>query len=98
MVHGSSSRPEAFLSAEDTALVRAMLDSWQFVLNRPVINNVDSALSKNGSGVSFGDLTIEINEASLADDADIEEVARRVGEAFTKELSQSGLRTVSYNF
>lgn len=31
VVHGSPSAPEAFLSANDTALVRSMLDAWQFV-------------------------------------------------------------------
>lgn len=98
MVHGSNSRPEAFLSAEDTALMRAMLDSWQFVLKRPTIYNVDSALSEHASGTSFGDISITITEASFADDADYEEVARRVGDAFTKELSRQGFRTSSFNF
>lgn len=98
MVHGSKSQPEAFLSADDTALVRSMLDAWQYVANRPKITNIDAALGYGGSGTSFGDIHIEITEASFAEDADYEEVARRVGDAFTKELSKQGFRTASFNF
>lgn len=98
LVHGSSSRPEAFLSADDTALVRSMLDAWQYIAHQPTITNIDAALGRGSSGATFGDIHIEITEASFAEDADYEEVARRVGDAFTKELSKQGFRTASFNF
>lgn len=98
MVHGSPSRPEAFLSAADTELVRTMLDTWHFVAGRPTIMNVDGALGHGGTANTFGDISITITEASFADDADYEEVAKRVGEAFTKELSKQGFRTATFNF
>lgn len=97
-VDGTKAAPEAFLSADDTALVRSMLDAWQFVAHQPTITNVDSALGRGNSGTTFGDIHIEITEASFAEDADYDEVARRVGDAFTKELAKQGFRTASYNF
>ena len=52
----------------------------------------------NGSGVSIGNVNIEITEASFANDADIDAVAQRVGDAFVKELSKQGFRTPNYAF
>jgi hypothetical protein len=97
MVHGSPSAPEAFLSAEDTALVRSMLDAWQFAATNPKMSNLNGIFGKAQSN-SIGDVHITITEASFADDADYEEVAKRVGEAFTKELSKQGFRTAAFNF
>lgn len=97
LVHGSPSAPEAFLSADDTALVRSMLDAWQLVMARPTMSNLDGIIGK-GQHNSIGDVHITITEASFAEDADYEEVARRVGAAFTKELAMQGFRTASFNF
>ena len=97
MVHGSPSKPEAFLSAADTALVRSMLDAWQMMAIKPVVSNIDGVLGHN-QNTTIGDVHITITEASFAEDADYEEVARRVGAAFTKELSMQGFRTASFNF
>ena len=96
-VDGTPSRPEAFLSAEDTALIRKWLDSAQLVNLRPNISNIDGTMF-NGSGVSIGNVNIEITEASFANDADIDAVAQRVGDAFVKELSKQGFRTPNYAF
>ena len=96
-VDGTLSKPEAFLSADDTALVRSMLDAWQLVMARPTMSNLDGIIDK-GQRNSIGDVHITITEASFAEDADYEEVARRVGAAFTKELAMQGFRTASFNF
>lgn len=97
VVHGSPATPEAFLSADDTALMRSMLDAWQLVMARPVMSNLDGIIGK-GQHNSIGDVHITITEASFAEDADYEEVARRVGATFTKELAMQGFRTASFNF
>lgn len=96
-VDGTKSKPEAFLSAADTSLIRKMLDAAKYVITKPFISNVDSSYINGGSN-SVGDISITINEANLKEDADYDEVARRVGEAFTKELSRQGFKTAAYNF
>lgn len=85
------------MSADDTALMRSMLDAWQLVMARPVMSNLDGIIGKRQHN-SIGDVHITITEASFAEDADYEEVARRVGVAFTKELAMQGFRTASFNF
>jgi len=49
------------------------------------------------SNSSVGDIYITINQAELKDDADYEDVAKRVGKAFTKELSKNGFNLTGYN-
>lgn len=96
-VDGTPTKPEAFLSASDTELIRGWLDAYQTVNMRPHISNIDSG-SFSGAGMSIGNVNIEINEAVLGNDADIEAVAQRVGDAFVKELSKTGFHTNNYAF
>lgn len=95
MVHGSPSRPEAFLSADDTSMIRSLLDSWKYIKTKPVISNIDSLFGGRGD-TNVGEVNVVINQAELKEDADFEEVARRVGEAFTKELAKQGFNTAAY--
>lgn len=93
-VDGTPSKPEAFLSARDTENMRAMLDAFNYVRVASPFVPSSSMLSSNNTQV--GDINITINQAELKDDADFDEVARRVGQAFTKELSKQGLNLSRY--
>ncbi len=96
-VDGTFSKPEAFLSADDTALMRDMLDAAKYIKLNPFISNIDSA-SFSGKGFSVGDVNITITEAQFKDDADYEQVAERVGQAFLKELNKQGMNMANYSF
>jgi hypothetical protein len=96
-VDGSSTRPEAFLSADDTELMRGMLDSMSYVKTHAYSSNIDSSMF-TGGGMSIENLDITITEAEFKEDADYEKVAQRVGEAFVKELNRQGLATANYSF
>ena len=96
-VDGTKTRPEAFLDAEDTALIRSFLDEAKYVNYRATVSNIDSN-AFNGNSQNIGELVINITEAQFKDDADFDEVAHRVGEQFVKELSKQGFNTMSYAF
>lgn len=88
-VDGTPSRPEAFLSSIDTENIKALTEALMFVkVSSFSIPDFDEIGSNN---TSVGDINITINQAELKSDADYEEVARKVGNAFTKQLSKSGL-------
>lgn len=92
MVHGSKLRPEAFLDAEDTALMRTMLDSMSRVRIHTLASFIDPT-KFGGNTQTIGDVNITITEAKFEDDADIEAVAARVGESFVQQLNQQGFTT-----
>ena len=96
-VDGTPSRPEAFLSAEDTALIRGWLDSAKYVRTRAYMSNIDSS-NFSGATNTIGDVNITITEASFKDDADYEEVAERVGQVFVKEIAKQGFMTPAFAF
>ena len=95
MVHGTPSKPEAFLSADDTVMIRRMLDMFSYVVP-PIVSGYNS--ENNGTtNNSIGEVHVTINEAEFSDDADISQVAQRVGEEFAKELSKQGFLTAQFN-
>lgn len=96
-VDGTPSRPEAFLDAEDTANIRAMLDQFSYVKTMPFMSHIDGGMF-GGTSNSIGDVNITINQAELSSDQDIEALAGKVGQAFTRELSKRGFNTASYAF
>lgn len=76
--------------------IQSAVESWQYAWTAPTFTHIDNDYANAGSNV--GDISISITEASFAEDADYEEVARRIGAEFTKELSRQGFRTSSFNF
>ena len=95
-VDGTKSKPEAFLSAYDTANIKALTDALNYVNVEPFrVPNLDKI---NTSNQTIGDINITINGAEMKDDADFEDVARRVGQEFTKQLRKEGLNLASYAF
>lgn len=95
-VDGTKTRPEAFLDATDTENIRAMLDMFNYVKNSPYMSYVDPSMYGNNTNV--GDVNITINQAELKSDADINKLAKQVGQAFTKELKINGISMTGYSF
>lgn len=96
-VDGTKTKPESFLDAEDTSLLRAMLDGWKHVRNLPFMSNV-SGVAERGDGMSIGEVNVTLNEAQFNTDDDYETIAQKVGAAFTKELAKQGFSTARYAF
>ena len=94
-VDGTKSRPESFLDATDTALLRGMLDAFDYV-SVPSFHTPDFSSMMTGNTV--GDINITINQAELKEDADYDKVAKKIGRAFTKELGKQGLSLAGYSF
>jgi len=94
-VDGTKTRPEAFLNADDTALLRAMLDEFTYVKNTPYMTQLDTAKYGN-TNVSVGDINVNLYEAKLESDADYDLIAQKVGNAFTKQLQKDGFNLAGY--
>ena len=95
-VDGTKSRPEGFLDATDTALLRSFLDAAKYVSVRMPSFMYDPTFG--GSGQTIKEVNITINEATINNDDDIEALAQKIGESFTRELSINGFSTSNYNF
>ena len=96
VVHGSPVRPESFLDATDTKLLRGMMNALNYVRVSPYMSSVDSSMFGNNTNV--GDVYVTINQAELKSDADYDKVAKRVGESFSKQLASQGLNLAGYSF
>ena len=95
-VDGTPQRPESFLDAEDTSLMRAMLDSFKYITVKSASTSL-SDLSLKGN-TTVGDINITINAAEFKSDEDYNKVARKVGQAFAKEIEKQGINLSGYAF
>lgn len=82
---GTPQNPEYVLSSTQ----------WKDLLNVAALDFIPSNLYSNGD-TNIGTVNVTINEASISSDADIAELANRVGEQFTNQLSLSGFNTSRY--
>lgn len=85
-VDGSKQNPEAFLSAEDTRMIRRYIDmSAKFEPYIPFAS-VNQANSSNQSGnVTIEQILIEVDR--MDNDVDLEKLANKVGEKFAKAMT-----------
>ena len=95
-VDGTVANPEAFLSAKDTRNIRAMLDAFDTISVNPGVIPDASMFTDNSTNI--GDINVTINQAELKDDADYAEVAKRVGEEFSKQIKRGGMNLSGYAF
>ena len=95
LVHGTQQRPEAFLSADDTKNIRALLDAFQYIKAPSPMVPSDKAFTGN---YNVGDVNITINEAQISNDADLDRLATEIGRKFTKQLSKEGLNLTGYSW
>lgn len=94
-VDGSPTEPEAFLSAYDTKAIQALTEALRQMY---VPTSITPSSTNFAGNTNYGDIYITINQAELKDDADFEQVARRVGQAFTKEMTKQGFNMNGYSF
>lgn len=98
MVHGSASHPEGFLSAEQTADMRDMFMSKDSILPsllqdyKYARQTFGSLLNKSeeGGGMSIGNVEVNLNIASIANDYDAQRAAEQVAEHLLKIARKSG--------
>lgn len=75
MVHGTPNKPEAFLSADDTARIG---EAAKLLADLPIFNATSNA--ENAVSTNIGDTSIEIhiNVESISDDYDVDQMIERV--------------------
>ena len=95
-VDGTVSRPEAFLDADDTVMIRNLLDAFSHI-NTPYMTPYDST-NIGTTNNTIEEVKVVINEADLGGIGDVEEAARRLGEQFARQLEKQGFNTSNYNF
>lgn len=95
-VHGSYTKPEAFLDYADTKNIAALTDALNYVTISSHPINVPDTYA--GNNTTVGDVVINITQADLGSETSIEEVAKKVGKAFSKQLSKQGLNLTSVSF
>ena len=93
---GTPSKPEYVLNADQTKYLMEMADSLSYV-SVPTLPYMSINDLMSGE-TTVGDINIVINQADLSSDADIDDVARKIGRAFTREMSKEGLNLAGYNW
>ena len=96
MVHGSKNKPEAFLSAEDTALLKSTI----FNSNNNVLEDLITASEKRSNSnanivtapnVVLEEVNLEIASGTIANDYD----AKRAGEKILEEMVKISRKTTN---
>ena len=71
---------------------------WSTSVSVPAsLSHIGSA-AYQGNSANVGDIFVNITEAQIADDRDIEELANIVGQKFVKEIGKQGFNVSRYNF
>lgn len=71
---------------------------WSTMINVPSsLSHIGNA-AYQGNSANIGDIFVNITEAQIADDRDIEELANIVGQKFVKEIGKQGFNVSRYNF
>ena len=86
---GSKTKPERVLSAKQTALFETMVKSLEAMstIKVPWFGGFKPDIEDSGNQYTIENITISVDK--LDDDADYEEVARKVGEAMMKGFSKT---------
>lgn len=95
-VDGTPSKPEGILSNADLEHIRALTAALNYVaVPNPVVPSSEFFSDRS---TNIGDINVTINQAELKSDADYEEVARKVGNAITKQMSRDGMSMRTFAF
>lgn len=87
MVHGSQSRPEAFLDAVDTQNMRILLDTLQQNLIGGIRSRQDAFDGQNN--ISIGQISIQTNQLNNAQD--FGEAGKALAQEFSRAIQQRGI-------
>lgn len=96
MVHGSKNKPEAFLSAEDTALLKSTIFSSNNNVLQDFINALENRSNSNANietapNVVIEEVNLEIASGTIANDYD----AKRAGEKILEEMVKISRKTTN---
>ncbi len=96
MVHGSKKKPEAFISAEDTALLKSTIFSSNNNVLRDFINAFENRSNSNSNietvpNVVIEEVNLEITSDTIANDYD----AKRAGEKILEEMVRISRKTTN---
>ena len=97
-VDGTKTRPEAFLSADDTKLMRGFLNAAKYVSVCATMTTMPDEMFNGSNSQNIEAVNITINEATINDDMDIQELAEKIGDSFIKELSINGMNASKYSY
>lgn len=95
-VDGTFDRPEYILKSYDFDRLKEIM-SMASTMYKPFMASVNTA-GYTQSAMTIGAVNITINEAEINQDYDIDNLAERVGAAFTAQLSSRGFNTDNYTF
>ena len=86
---GTKTKPERVLSAKQTALFEGMVKSLEAMstIRVPWFGGFRPDIADSGNQYTIENITISVDK--LDDDADYEEIARKVGEAMMKGFSKT---------
>ena len=71
---------------------------WSTLVNVPSIFSHVGSDAYQGNSANIGDIFVNITEAQITDDRDIEELANVVGQKFVKEIGKQGFNLSNYNW
>lgn len=96
MVHGSKNKPEAFLSAEDTALLKSTIFNSNNNVLQDFINALENRSNSNANietapNVVIEEVNLEIASGTIANDYD----AKRAGEKILEEMVKISRKTTN---
>ena len=96
MVHGSKNKPEAFLSAEDTALLKNTIFSSNNNILQDFIDALENRSNSNANietapNVVIEEVNLEIASGTIANDYD----AKRAGEKILEEMVKISRKTTN---
>ena len=96
MVHGSKKKPEAFISAEDTALLKSTIFNSNNNVLRDFVDALENHNSSNNAveaapNVIIEEVNLEITSETIANDYD----AKRAGEKILEEMVKISRKTTN---
>ena len=71
---------------------------WSTSISIPTSLSHVGSDAYQGNSANIGDIFVNITEAQISDDRDIEELANIVGQKFVKEIGKQGFNVSRYNF
>lgn len=96
MVHGSKKKPEAFISAEDTALLKSTIFNSNNNVLRDFVDALENHNSSNNTveavpNVIIEEVNLEVTSETIANDYD----AKRAGEKILEEMVKISRKTTN---
>jgi hypothetical protein len=92
MVHGTTTKPEAFLSASDTRNFQTLA---QLLSSAITYNGTSGEIPEGGATTVWGDINITIEVAELGDDYDVEQMVEKVKQEIVNSSSYRNVNLIN---